>query len=304
MSTSPSSDNYQVESDTGQQLAGPVLSWTRSDIERRFGFPGARYTRVSVLLSCLLGAALTATFYGTLTLIPSEDTKPTAFVSMFTQRGWIPYFICFFTSWSLAILFIKSRKLAFQKRSLKLAIVPDSVDFVLSAATADQVVDRMYEMVDDPKRFVLFNRISIALSNLRNLGRVTDVDEILRSQAEQDESSMETSYSLVRGFVWAIPVLGFIGTVLGLSAAIAGFSDVLGDNAEMSQITGSLRNVTGGLSTAFETTLEALVAALAIQMLLVFLKKSEEEFLDDCAEYCHRHVVNRLRILPYEQETE
>ena len=115
---------------------------------------------------------------------------------------------------------------------------------------------------------------------------------------------METSYSLLRGFIWAIPVLGFIGTVLGLSQAIGGFGEVLGTNNDMSQITSSLKIVTSGLATAFETTLEALVAALAIQLLFTFLKKHEEEFLDDCAEYCHRHVVNRLRIMPYQQEPE
>lgn len=38
---------------------------------------------------------------------------------------------------------------------------------------------------------------------------------------------METSYALVQGFVWAIPVLGFIGTVVGLSQAIGGFTAVL-----------------------------------------------------------------------------
>ena len=115
---------------------------------------------------------------------------------------------------------------------------------------------------------------------------------------------METSYSLLRGFIWAIPVLGFIGTVMGLSQAIGGFGKVLGNSSDMSQITSSLKLVTAGLATAFETPLEALVAALVIQMLFTFLKKSEEEFLDQCAEYCHRHVVNRLRIMPFHQESE
>lgn len=97
--------------------------------------------------------------------------------------------------------------------------------------------------------------------------------------------------------------MGFIGTVLGLSAAIGGFGDVLGEAEDLSAITSSLTVVTGGLATAFETTLEALVAALAIQMLFTLLHKGEEEFLDECSDYCHRHIVNRLRLLPFEQES-
>ena len=159
------------------------------------------------------------------------------------------------------------------------------------------MLGQVYATVDDPRHFILFNRIVVALSNLRNLGRVTDVDTILRSQAEQDESAVETSYSLVQGFVWAIPVLGFIGTVLGLSEAIGQFSGVLGAGSDVEQISGALKGVTAGLATAFETTLQALVAALVLQLMITSLRKAEEEFLDEAMDYCLRFVVGRLRIV-------
>ncbi len=273
------------------------LAWRRQDLEQRLGFSGGRFTRVNTLLSVLSAGSMTVGFY--LALLPLADS---AFKSMLTERGFTPYVIVFLSSWSLAIIFVKSRKLAFQKRTLGIRVVPESPDFVLSVATVDDVANRIKLAVDDHRQFTLFNRIHIALSNLRNLGRVTDIDELLRSQAEADESNMETSYSLLRGFVWAIPVLGFIGTVMGLSTAIGGFGQVLGSNSEMSQIASSLKVVTGGLATAFETTLLALVCALAIQLLVTFLRKGEEEFLDACAEYCQRHVVSKLRIMPFEKE--
>jgi biopolymer transport protein ExbB/TolQ len=192
---------------------------------------------------------------------------------------------------------VKWCKLRLQRRALRYHVMPEDPAFVLSAATVDPVLARVYSTVDDPRNFVLFNRIVVALSNLRNLGRVTDVDEILRSQAAQDESSVETSYSLVQGFVWAIPVLGFIGTVLGLSSAIGQFSGVLGGATDVEQISQSLKGVTAGLATAFETTLLALVAALVIQLLITVLRKGEEEFLDEAMDYGLRFVVGRLRIV-------
>ena len=131
---------------------------------------------------------------------------------------------------------------------------------------------------------------------------MTDVDEILRSQAEHDESIMESSYAIVRGLIWAIPVLGFIGTVLGLSNAIGGFSNVLASAGEMSEISAALKGVTAGLATAFDTTLVALVAALLLQMITTVVHKNEQEFLDSCTEYCHRHIVNRLRIMPFHSD--
>lgn len=271
------------------------LSWTKSDPEQRLAFRGGRYTRVNSWCSLLLAVLLTTGFYAV--LFPLQQTY---FAITFMQRGPIPYAIAFFFFWSIAILVLKFLKLRLQRRALGLNLVPSDPEFVLSPLTVDDVNHRMFEVVDDPRHFVLLNRIAIALSNLRNLGRVTDVDEILATQASHDESSMETSYSLLQGFVWAIPVLGFIGTVQGLSVAIGGFGSVLATTQELSQIKGALQGVTGGLSIAFETTMQGLVAALFVQLVLIALKKNEEEFLDACGEYCVRNIVGRLRLIPYE----
>jgi hypothetical protein len=216
--------------------------------------------------------------------------------AIFTERGPTQHAVMFLFFWSLAILGIKWLKLRFQWRSLDVRVISNEPGFVLSTTTVNRVLDHVHDCVDDPRHFVLFNRIVVALANLRNLGHVGDVDDILRSQAAQDESAMETSYALVQGFVWAIPVLGFIGTVLGLSGAIGQFSGVLGDAGDIGQITSALKGVTGGLATAFDTTLVALVAALIVQLLMTVLKKGEEEFLDAAMEFGIRNVVGRLRI--------
>jgi biopolymer transport protein ExbB/TolQ len=142
------------------------------------------------------------------------------------------------------------------------------------------------------------------VANLKNLGRVSDVDDILRSIAERDESAQQTSFAILGGFLWAIPVLGFIGTVLGLAQAIGTFSELLDSQSDLSGIVGSLKEVTGGLSTAFETTLVALVIALVVQLWVTAQKKAEEVFLDDCNEYCLKQIVNRIKILPFEQARE
>ena len=270
-----------------------ALDWSRSDLEQRLGFPGGRFTRTNNIFTGLLALLLTFTFYAA--LIPFDGRWG---ADMFTKRGPTPYAIVFLSFWAIAILFVKAFKLRLQRRALDFHVMPEDPSFILSSATVEPVLAKIYMTVDDPKHFILFNRIVIALSNLRNLGQVTEVDAILRSQASQDESTVETSYAIVQGFVWAIPVLGFIGTVLGLSEAIGQFSGVLGSADDVEKISESLKGVTSGLATAFETTLEALVAALFIQLGITLLRKNEEEFLDDTMEYGLRYVVGRLRILP------
>jgi hypothetical protein len=271
----------------------PELDWGRSDIEQQMLFPGGRFTKVNAVLSGLLAGLLTATFYG---ILATPWLRGGYLDAIFTKRGPTQHATLFFFFWCMVILAIKWSKLRFQRRAIDIRVIPQEAGFVLSTATVDRVLDRIHAAVDDPRNFIIFNRLVVALANLRNLGHVGDVDDILRSQASQDEAAIDTSYSLLHGFVWAIPVLGFIGTVLGLSEAIGQFSGVLGATKDVSQISNALKGVTAGLATAFDTTLVALVAALIVQLLITVMRKNEEEFLDVAMEYGLKNVVGRLRI--------
>lgn len=271
------------------------LDWAHSDLEQRLFFVGGRFTQANTILAGIVAGILTVLFYVVLGTTRLADT---AFGRILLERGWTQHCCVLLTVWSLTILAVKWLKLRLQRRALDLRLLPPEPGFVISASTVDDVLQHLRETVDDPRHFLLLNRIEVALANLRNLGRVGDVDEILRSQAEQDESQLETSYAVVQGFVWAIPVLGFIGTVQGLSQAIGSFSGVLETSEGVSSLTAALKKVTMGLNTAFDTTLVALVAALAIQLLMILLKKAEQEFLDQATEHCIRNIVGRLRMEP------
>ena len=312
-----------------QQIAPPKLHWEARDIERRLGFKGAKYTGTNTFLTTTIGLILAIAFYAALApfemlnvrakakqapqakTAPEADAQPAEetqagikyyFATMFFERGPIPYVIVLFAAWCVAVLFVKSRKLKLQQESLDHSILPEEPDFVLSPITANDILGNLYRLADNPKHFLLLNRIERALSNLKNIGRISDIDDILRSQADNDEAYTESTYTAVRGFIWAIPVLGFIGTVLGLSDAIGGFGAVLSKSTEITQLRGALQDVTGGLSVAFETTLIGLVAAVCIQLLLTSLKRREELFLDQCNEYCHWHIVSKLRTIPVEED--
>lgn len=253
----------------------------------------------------MTGVLLTAGFYAAAYAVMIWLKYPQ--IEMFfhggpQRRSFIPYTTIFLSCWALAILIIKIRKLALQRRALDLQIMPSSPDFALTSATADKIMNRLQESVDDARRFMLLNRVERSISNLKNLGRISDVAEGLAAQAEIDEAYTESTYTVLRGLIWAIPITGFIGTVLGLSQAIGSFGAVVTQGADIEQMTHSLSDVTGGLAIAFETTLIALVAALSVHLLMTLTHKKEEDFLDECADYCHRNVVAKLRTIQVNEE--
>jgi biopolymer transport protein ExbB/TolQ len=101
---------------------------------------------------------------------------------------------------------------------------------------------------------------------------------------------------VVHSFLWAIPVLGFIGTVLGLRQAISALGLTLQAGSDLGGIRQGLQAVTAGLATKFETTLIALICAVIIQLVVAFVQSEESDFLDACNDYCHAHVASKLRL--------
>ena len=272
------------------------LNWTKRDIEQRLGFRGGRFTSVNKWLTFLMGALLTAIFYSILIFGLQRNPDARWFTAMFLERGVAPYPTMLLFFWGLAILFVKSRKLTLQEEALTLSAVPQQPDFVLNRESARAVLSRVHSLVDNASHFMLLNRIERALSNLQNIGQISDVATILRNQADYDEGQIASSYGLVHSFLWAIPVLGFIGTVIGLRAAIGALGITLRSGGDITAIREGLQAVTAGLATKFETTLIALICAVIIQLLLSFLQSREGEFLDACNDYCHAHVASKLKL--------
>ena len=274
--------------------------WSQMGWEQKLGFEAGRFTAVNVGMTSILGAVFALVFYSGVWIahrtFPSLETLSDAFLR--SQNLWtvIPLVTLFF--WSVAFLLMKTLKFRLQKKAMAWAVVPANPDFVLTEETARAVLERIQGLVDYPGQFLLLNRIERGLSNLHHLGKVSEVSSVLRGQAQDDENAMINSFTLVQGFVWGMPVLGFIGTAQGLAFAIAGFAGVLqGQDASLDTIKQSLLQVTGGLATAFGTTLVALIFALIIQIWMVFRQRAELQFLDECNDYCQSHVISKLRLI-------
>ena len=277
-----------------------LFNWKSMDPEAQLGIPAKKFTGVNSVWAFFLGLVLTVLFYGA--LYPVWQLKSIQFVNMFfpggpENRSWIPIGTTFLSMWCFAFLMIKCRKIKIQKAVLVLNILPSSQGFILSPDNSSAVQKMIDEQVYQPNGFIALNRIQKTLANLRNIGRVSDVSSVLNDLALADEKYLEGTYTLPKGLIWAIPVTGFIGTVLGLSDAVGGFGKVITGGASLDMLKQSLGGVTSGLAVAFETTLIALVAALLLQLLMTLVMQKEEDLLDACANYCYQNIVSKLKMI-------
>ncbi len=111
---------------------------------------------------------------------------------------------------------------------------------------------------------------------------------LLNSSLELFLHEIDLRYSMIRYVVWVIPTLGFIGTVIGISLALAfaGAVDI--------QDPTLLAELTKRLAVAFNTTLLALVMSAILVLIQHVVQAQEERALNRAGQYCLDNLINRL----------
>jgi biopolymer transport protein ExbB/TolQ len=132
--------------------------------------------------------------------------------------------------------------------------------------------------------FILANMIRAGLSKLALSRSSTDVRETLKTQADVDLGRLISSMATMNYLAWAIPAIGFFGTVRGLAASMT----MASEGGEQLKI--AMQN----LQIAFDCTLVALGLSLISMFFIHTLQREEESLVIDCQEYCLDHLVNRL----------
>ena len=144
------------------------------------------------------------------------------------------------------------------------------------------------------KKSILLSRLDRALGlwvATKDLGRVSGW---IGAEASRDNAMSDMTFTIARLMMWVIPILGFIGTVQGLGAAVGGFADFLSGSAELSAIKGAIAQVTISLGVAFDTTFLALMLVTFVQFPLTSLMRREGAFMAEVDIYLDEHFVRRL----------
>ena len=187
----------------------------------------------------------------------------------------IPYSILCLFFWALAICFFRWRRL----RALAAVSSPALLMQALEALQADDGMAALRGALNQDAclNSPLLRRLQLVLEQWVLSPGLQEAEVVLSNQVVLDNEASARGYSLVRVMVWALPVLGLVGTVLGIADAVRGFANFLGQDVnDVGQIRQKLVEVTGGLSFAFLITLEGLVTSLILMLIVSALQSAEE----------------------------
>jgi biopolymer transport protein ExbB/TolQ len=130
---------------------------------------------------------------------------------------------------------------------------------------------------------LLSERLREASQYLRLQRSTAGFEAHLKYLAEMAAERLAESYSLLLTINWAVPILGFLGTVVGITLAIA--------NVTPEQLDTSLNSVTGGLAVAFDTTSVAMTFSLVLVFAYDWVKRAETRLLGRIDEHCITHLL-------------
>lgn len=246
-------------------------------------------TEASLAWSLVCAALLTVLFYSAIWPF-SSSTFGGVFFNANPAIAWVPPALILLAAWAISMLVLKRRRFRAQAMSMKLEILPPNPTDI-SPRNVEPFVMHIRNLSENWRESFVLNRVARALAHFRSRQSRTEVASLLASQADIDMSRVVSSYTMLRTLIWALPILGFIGTVLGIGTAVDGFSGL----SDLNQLESSLAVVTGGLAGAFETTLIALVLSMLIMLPTAASQKNEQALLDQIDEYCNDALLRRLR---------
>ena len=258
-----------------------------------------RYTNVPLIPSFIIAIVGGSAMVGAALLVKNNLPHLHA---LLMERGPVQFITIYAFWFTVGMLLLKYRHLKRERLAFNL-------DFIKSFTAGQEAVGTKTILAHQQsisenleprqKDLILVSRINKAIKQLRINHNPADVANVLKTVAETDAAVVDSSYVLIKFMIWAIPVMGFIGTIIGMTQAIGSFDTVLKGINEVgfAGVKQSLGTVTGGLAVAFETTFLALVLSAIVNLFSNAMQKKEEDLLSDIEEFTTDNIINKYTTL-------
>lgn len=233
-----------------------------------------------------LALALAAIIYAALFPL-RESTVGT----LLYERGFTQYAVILLACTVLTFTILKFFKLQGEAQALRRFGIPRDIPL---EEPADPQLTRVQHNLSLSKHSIAI-RCSRILSAYMYSGSRKAAAELALDDSAFYQAATESSYAFPRILIWAIPLLGFIGTVIGISGAVAGFSGFLEQAGDVDQIREGIGRVTTGLAVAFDTTLLALLLSVLVMIPLVMVERFESRLLLGMDVYINDKLLPRFK---------
>lgn len=156
---------------------------------------------------------------------------------------------------------------------------------------ASRLIDDLEQQYSPKMRqSYLGRRLRDALEHIERSGSANSLDGELKYLSDMDAARQQDTYGLARIVIWATPMLGFLGTVMGITQALGDL-----DPAQLAaDVQNAMKGLLAGLYVAFDTTALALMLSMGLMFLQFLIERFETQVLSAVDIRANEELIGRF----------
>ena len=188
--------------------------------------------------------------------------------------------------WALAIMGYKAVRTLAERRLLDVELIPVAEGMRILPEDTREFARQVQALPKDRQQMLLPRSLLNALGRFSSTRNIQDVASSTHTICESEAERLESELSMIRYISWAIPSIGFIGTVRGIGEALA-----QADKA----VQGDIAGVTQSLGVAFNSTFIALLISIFLMFLVHQLQLLQERLVFDSENYTNDKLIRHMK---------
>jgi len=189
--------------------------------------------------------------------------------------------------WAVAIMGYKGRTALRERQLLGSDVVRVSEGMSILPEDTREYTRGIQALPPETQNYLLPRALMAALQRFASTRNVQDASEAVKSVCEGEADRLDSELAMVRYIAWAIPSIGFIGTVRGIGEALG---------QAYKAVSGDIAGVTASLGVAFNSTFTALVISIVLMFLMHQLQLIQERLVLDTQTYCDQRLLRHMQV--------
>ncbi len=188
--------------------------------------------------------------------------------------------------WAMSLMGYKAMHTVRERRVLQLDLIQITPGTSILPEDTREYSRPIQALPEDQQGYLLPRAMLTALHRFRSTRNIQDVSNAIRAICESEAERLDSELSMIRYIAWAIPSIGFLGTVRGIGQALG---------QAHKAVEGDIAGVTQSLGVAFNSTFVALLISIVIMFLMHQLQLAQERLALDAEEYCDTRLIRHLQ---------
>ena len=196
--------------------------------------------------------------------------------------------ICFILMlWAFAIMGYKGLAIIRERGLLFEELIPVSEGTRIFPEDYHAFSNILQALPSESRDYLLPRALLTGLHRFSSTRNIQDVSTAVINVCDSESERLESELSMIRYIAWAIPSIGFIGTVRGIGEALG---------QAYKAVEGDITGVTQSLGVAFNSTLIALLISIVLMFVVHQLQLVQERLVLDTETYCDRYLIRHLQV--------